>query len=101
MNAITQIVTVFEGDFRNNLRIPQSLESVYAELHSVDNMRFSIFASLFILQHSIMKVSGDYNLSHLSKLASVPVSDCRSFTEHGSRPDMQSRFSRSPSILTA
>ena len=39
--------------------------------------------------------------SHLSKLASVPVSDCRSFTEHGSRLDMQSLFSRSPSILTA
>ena len=62
MNAITQIVTVFEGNLRNNLRIPQSLESVYAELHSVDNMRFSIFASLFILQHCIMKVAGDYNL---------------------------------------
>lgn len=61
MNAITKITMEFEDDLRNYLQVPWQLEKEYAELRSVDKSRFSIFASLTILQYCLMKFVSETN----------------------------------------
>ena len=62
MNAITQIVAEFEDDLRNYMQVPWPLIREYAELRSTDRARFSIFASLVILNYCIMKLVDEMNI---------------------------------------